>query len=66
MGKLLTFLPRLACTTAADAPVNYSVVFYSVYVLQRPEMFTSPRWESADVLAPTLARTTAARSHNCG
>ena len=46
MGKLLTCLLRLACTTAADAPVNSSVVISDVYVLQRPEMFPSPRWEN--------------------
>jgi hypothetical protein len=30
----------LACTTAADAPVNYSG-----YVPPRPETFPTPRWE---------------------
>ena len=31
-----------ASTTAADAPVNYSL-----YVPQRPEDFPSPQWENA-------------------
>ncbi len=43
-----------ACTTVADAPVNYSMC-----VLQRLGIFSSPRWVSADVLAPTHACPTA-------
>jgi hypothetical protein len=31
----------LARTTAADAPVNYSM-----YVPQRPELFPSPQWDA--------------------
>ena len=58
MGKLLTRLLRLACTTAADALVNQSAMS-NVYVPQRPVMLASPRWEIADMLVSTLARTTA-------
>jgi hypothetical protein len=35
MGKSLTRLPQPSCTTAADAPVNYSAI-QNVYVPQRP------------------------------
>jgi hypothetical protein len=45
-GKIADALAStLACTTAADAPVNYSVHLTDVYVPQRPEMFPSPPWE---------------------
>ena len=46
MGKLLTHLLRLACTTAADAPVNYSAPTPNVYVPQRREISPLPRWEN--------------------
>jgi hypothetical protein len=54
----------LACTTAADALVNYSM-----YVPQRPRNFPSPRWETHVVLvvcraAVSLSRTLASRSRS--
>ena len=45
MGKLLTRSLRLACTTAADALVNYSAMFTDVYVLQRSEISHCPDGE---------------------
>jgi hypothetical protein len=45
MGKWMTSLLRLPCTTAADAPVNYSAILTDVYVPQRPEISPSPQWE---------------------
>jgi hypothetical protein len=50
-GKMAnTLASTLACTTAADPPVNYRG-----YVPQKPRSFPSPQWEIADVLAPTHA-----------
>jgi hypothetical protein len=63
MGKLLTHSLRLACTTAADAPVNYSVV-PDAYVPQRPEIFHRPDEKIADVLASIHACTTVNTSVN--
>jgi hypothetical protein len=39
-----------ACTTAANAPVDYSL-----YVLQRPEVFPSPPWETHVLLLSLFA-----------
>ena len=62
MGKLLTRSLRLACTTAADALVNYSAMFTDVYVLQRSEISHCPDGKNTDVLALILACTTAANA----
>ena len=64
MGKLLTRLLRLSCTTAADAPVDYSAILTDVYVPQRPEITHHPDGKMADVLASTLACTTVNASVN--
>ena len=59
MGKLLTRSLRLACTTAADALVNYSAMITDVYVLQRSEISHCPDGKIADALALILACTSA-------
>ena len=58
-GKIAdTLASTHACTTAADAPVNYSLYRF-LYVPQRPSMFPiGPDGNLADVLASTLAGTT--------
>jgi hypothetical protein len=43
MGKLLTCLPRL---TLAQLRPTLALVNYSRYVLQRPQIFPSPQWET--------------------
>ena len=48
MGKLLTRSLRLACTTAADAPVNSSVS--DVYVPQRHGISHRPDGKMADAM----------------
>jgi hypothetical protein len=45
-----------ACSTAADAPVNYSL-----YVPQRPELFPSPRWETHVLLVVCRAAVSMSR-----
>jgi hypothetical protein len=43
MGKLLTHLLRLSCTTAADAPVNY-IVWYRLCTCLRDLKYPIARW----------------------
>ena len=59
-GKMADALAStLACTTAADALVNYSAMFTDVYVLQRSEISHCPNGKIAHALALILACATA-------